>query len=473
MEQLRWLMREKKFNPYRPIENESRLPFLMVAMNLGNNEAVRIILEEVPPSSTDYRVYDGGNTVMHVAASNFDVDLFRDLAEAYRAPHEVSIVDMLTLPDSDGETPLMVAAFYGNFNVFKHMVQLGADPTQINIHGMHCGFYVCRTVSEAAFKQNLQGGDIRNVIDGKNELLQHLIKTYDSSYWRQVELETGNTPLLHALVSADVQFHQLQTLLSVSDPFYENKRGRNFFSQAVFSNHLGLCKQIEALTLEYDGKRIFAPNHPDRAGFTPLSNAIRHGQKPGAVFLLQSGADPNIPDHNGGTPIIYAASIGEVDLLRALMKAKANVNQVSTEGSHVTALQKAVEEGHNECATTLLLAGATVPGGINKLFRFLTTFVDPTRSHRIQTSEVRKSIAFDLGALACLCLNCDDDKEEPGIAIGAIKKHAQLVSAALEEERNVLLSGLAPAMNDVKGVMKIVFEYARTSLVDAIKRIPR
>lgn len=43
-------------------------------------------------------------------------------------------------------------------------------------------------------------------------------------------------------------------------------------------------------------------------GFTPLIGAIYHGCTDTAYYLIEAGADVNLPDNNGVTPLMWATS---------------------------------------------------------------------------------------------------------------------------------------------------------------------
>jgi ankyrin repeat protein len=96
-----------------------------------------------------------------------------------------------------------------------------------------------------------------------------------------------------------------------------------------------------------------------------LDIAIKHGQFNELHFLLRNGADPNQPDWEGKTPLMWA--IGQCDaphgtrvqILKTLLHANADPNKSST-GYRYTPLLKAAESGDYEIVGVLLAAGADV-----------------------------------------------------------------------------------------------------------------
>jgi ankyrin repeat protein len=62
-------------------------------------------------------------------------------------------------------------------------------------------------------------------------------------------------------------------------------------------------------------------NARDSEGRTALMLAARHGQTKAVLTLLADGADPNIADSKGFTPLRIANSAGNSSIIVALKKA--------------------------------------------------------------------------------------------------------------------------------------------------------
>jgi len=88
----------------------------------------------------------------------------------------------------------------------------------------------------------------------------------------------------------------------------------------------------------------------------PLLDAVERGDRAAALRLLATGADPNVAGPDGTTPIMWAAANDDLELVRALIKARANVtlkNQLGT-----SALTEAAIVGSAPIVDALLKAGA-------------------------------------------------------------------------------------------------------------------
>jgi ankyrin repeat protein len=87
-----------------------------------------------------------------------------------------------------------------------------------------------------------------------------------------------------------------------------------------------------------------------------LIAAARTGH-PGTVRdMLAAGANVNVKDEHGNTPLIEAARNGHDDVVRTLLDSRADVRAKNDEGQ--TALMLAVRGGHDETGQLLRQAGA-------------------------------------------------------------------------------------------------------------------
>jgi ankyrin repeat protein len=115
-----------------------------------------------------------------------------------------------------------------------------------------------------------------------------------------------------------------------------------------------------------DVKKVFennpeAINTQDDEGMTPLACAIVQEQMNVVRFLLDTGADPNIPDKNGDTPLGLAASRNKTNgtpLCEMLLAKGAEVNPTNNAKDMITPLSWAVSSDNKELVKLLLARGA-------------------------------------------------------------------------------------------------------------------
>ena len=92
------------------------------------------------------------------------------------------------------------------------------------------------------------------------------------------------------------------------------------------------------------------------SGDGALHIVIRRGDMTYLSYLLQMGADPNLRDGKGNTPLMLAVTEGETDMIPVLAKAKANPNLGNSGGE--TPLIRAVQRRDIAMVRALLAIGA-------------------------------------------------------------------------------------------------------------------
>ena len=91
-------------------------------------------------------------------------------------------------------------------------------------------------------------------------------------------------------------------------------------------------------------------------GETALHIVIKRGDMTYVRFLLAKGADPNMKDNRGNTPLLLAATSGLTEMINVLIQQGANVNIGNASGE--TPLIRAVQNRDLATARVLLTAGA-------------------------------------------------------------------------------------------------------------------
>ena len=99
-------------------------------------------------------------------------------------------------------------------------------------------------------------------------------------------------------------------------------------------------------------------NVKDDDGMTPLSIAVWLAHKEDVHFLLENGADVNAKDSDGRTPLTHATANGHAEITKFLIEKGADVNAEDSGGS--TPLMYATGNGHSEIAKLLIEKGADV-----------------------------------------------------------------------------------------------------------------
>ena len=93
------------------------------------------------------------------------------------------------------------------------------------------------------------------------------------------------------------------------------------------------------------------PNLPDSFGQTPLVQTADIGIERATQVLLEGGADPNRPNDHGNYPLILATINNNPDVVKTLLHAGADLNQ--TDGTGPTALSLAERYGYWQIVESL------------------------------------------------------------------------------------------------------------------------
>jgi len=86
-------------------------------------------------------------------------------------------------------------------------------------------------------------------------------------------------------------------------------------------------------------------------GWTPLHYAASKGQLDLVIYLLSQGAMPNAPAPNGTSPVMMAATAGAVDVVQVLLDAGADPEAINLSGDN--AATAARQAGHSRLADSL------------------------------------------------------------------------------------------------------------------------
>jgi lysophospholipase len=87
-----------------------------------------------------------------------------------------------------------------------------------------------------------------------------------------------------------------------------------------------------------------------------MCSAASLGDREGLQGMLEDGADVNVGDYDGRTPLHLAASEGHLDVVRFLLQRGAHINAVDRSGT--TPLQNATRHKHDDVAALLIQRGA-------------------------------------------------------------------------------------------------------------------
>ncbi len=236
----------------------------------------------------------------------------------------------VNLSSSFGVTPLIAASAAGHTDVVKFLIDNGANSTVSDNMGKD-------PLAYAALAEN---PEMVNILSKKN---QTGINLPDS---------TGMTPLLHAAQKGYTE--QAKVLLkNGADPNYRiPSSGLSPLAAAVAEGHDDI---VQLLLQKYKAD----PDIPDAQGRTPLMYAIEHDQDEAVRLLLKQKADVNATDNHGMTPLMYAVAKDNLNILNRLFRQK-TIRLHQPDDLNRTPLFYSIYAPTTQSAHQLLLRGADI-----------------------------------------------------------------------------------------------------------------
>jgi ankyrin repeat protein/nucleoside-triphosphatase THEP1 len=215
----------------------------------------------------------------------------------------------------DGSTVLFSAVKYGDINLVKHLLAAGADEHVLNNDGVNLLQVAVETANTEIFELFLYRGLNASHVDN-----------------------LGRSVLSFAAASSKSSI--IDRIAHVADFSIVDQQGDNVLHYASRSDSPDMIPKLREHIPPGDFENLLnAKNSKDS---TPLFRAISLSNWTSFSRLLSYGADPNIGTEAKVTPLMIAVFHGNEDIVRALIKAGADVRAESEDGS--TSLSTAIVE---------------------------------------------------------------------------------------------------------------------------------
>jgi ankyrin repeat protein len=394
-----------------------------------------------------------------------------------------------------GVTPLQLAAVNGSASMIRKLLDAGADPNAVLPEGETVLMTAARTGRPDALRLLLdRGADVhgRERWFGETALI-----------WAAVE---NHADAVRLLIDRGAEVDGRSATLS----FERRRSGQSILPLGSWTPLMYAAREnaLDAGRALVDAGAALDLVDPD--GATALVIAIINAHYEFAALLLESGADPNVVDHEAGMGPLYAAvdmhrlAVGHgrpnpkpaglldaVDIVRMLLDRKADPNARlkaptfqrhhtfgdASLGAGATPFMRAAKSGDVEVMTLLLAAGAdpalTMPNGSTALMYAAglgwrdgspaaPSFDQGTPEEAIEAIQLLLASGFDINAVndngdTALHVAVTGRGEEPivrfliesGADLRALNKRGQTPLAAAEasrRERDHLAALLREAM---------------------------
>ncbi|CAB0029331.1 unnamed protein product [Trichogramma brassicae] len=323
-------------------KNDGWTPLLEAIYN-GKINLVEILLRR---SACPNLVNDKGQTCLHIICRRDDDEenMAKMLFEICDEKHQMVQVDA---QDNEGWTPLHEAIFNGNMNLVEILLRRGASPNVADNDKFTPLHAICE-------RKNSDDGLAKRFFEINDELNQ-LVEV-------DAKNEEGSTPLHLALSRGCKKLNEL-LLKRHADPNIANAEGRtplHVICQRE-DDDVDLVKMLFEMGDKFN--KPIQVDARDKSGCTALHLALNRGHQQIAEWLLRRGADLNLANAKGSTPLhlISAGKMDCADLLQTFFEISdeqtrpVEVDARDNEGK--TPLHHAISHRHKKLFELLLRRG--------------------------------------------------------------------------------------------------------------------
>ena len=267
--------------------------------------------------------------------------------------------------DDKGRTPLHEAAGRSSVGTVKALIGAGAELNREDKRGKTPLHKAAREIDATNLRALLKAGANPNVRDRDGNTPLHY--AVEDGYAETIRALIDTRTSLNTFVEYGWNICGTRDLMPCLVDFVknifgagpdleaQNNKGRTALHKAVRNNHNAAKSEGVKILLDAGAN----PNVLDEDGVTPLWDAVDTGSAADIVkALLEAGADTNL-DIPGGewTPLFLAVNKGDAETVKALLDAGADPNVLDKDGV-TTLLHKAARHNTAEIVRILLEAGA-------------------------------------------------------------------------------------------------------------------
>jgi ankyrin repeat protein len=332
---------------------------LLEATTAGAVDAIKLLVER--GAITDFQDDDGVTPLMAVGSQKKE-EAQQIILDALKSKYSgADLTKHINMFSFSGGSAVMFAAAAGNANLVTQLMELGADVAAVAKATPEYLVKLKKMIADGTVTQDdphvdgltalhvaAQGGHIKamEVLLTKKVLID-------------LKDEQGRTPLMLAIKGnfGDAATILIEAGANANSPYIDasNVTHNLLFDAIMVENEKFAVALIE------NGADLY---YKDEKSVTTLMQAAHRGLTTIVTKLLEkhgaSGKSGYLddPSEEGITPLIAASSEGHVEVVKALLAAKADIDKVDKDGTN--ALMAACARGHLEIVKELLSGGAKI-----------------------------------------------------------------------------------------------------------------
>ncbi|XP_046548455.1 ankyrin-3-like [Haliotis rubra] len=288
----------------------------MIAAGAGNRALLELLVEK----GANLSLLDGeDNNILHVACMEGNLEIVKYI-------HSQNIID-IDSRGGNGTTPLMSAALFGKKEVFRFLLETGADMSQEDDDGENTLHVSCK------------GGNV--------DIVKHVL-TRKVVYINSTDNNDITPLMLAAGYGNQVVFHLL--IERGADTSARDDTDRTILHWACRGGNVKIVNGI--LT-----QNIVDINSNDRNEMTPLLLAAYHGKREVLGLLIEQGANTLAVDHESRNSLHHSCTGGQVDTVKYVLN-QSIVDINSKDDEEMTPVMLAAYHGKREVFDILVKQGA-------------------------------------------------------------------------------------------------------------------
>jgi ankyrin repeat protein len=271
---------------------------------LGSRRMIRTALTSAIAALLASTAWHSASASVASAARNSDVDEVRKL---------IAAGSDVNTPEPDGTSALLWAAHQGSPELIGLLVKAGADPNAANNFGVTPLLEASRYGDAATIKALLDGGaDLAKATrEGETALM--------------AAARAGSAAAVELLLAAGADIDAVEDLQEQSALMWAASEGHLDVVDLLLDK--GANPNLQARSSELTTRSTRA-DYPS-GGFTALHWAVRNGDEPVVRRLVEGGADLDLTNADGATPMMLAIVNDRFDLAATLIELGANADDGS------------------------------------------------------------------------------------------------------------------------------------------------
>ncbi|CAB0041395.1 unnamed protein product [Trichogramma brassicae] len=293
-----------------------RTPLYIALIMHRNRTLIKILLRRgADPHFADKQ----GNTALHLIC--MDNGCNRLLKKFFKICDDMGHKIQVNARNNMNQTPLHLSLHYRNRHLVEFLLRRGADPNVVDNYGLtplHMSLGSTTSVTQ-------NEDDFVEVFFNINDEIQQTVQV-------DVQDHAGRTPLNYALRCKHLKTAEYLLRRGAKPGLADKNRSTPLHLLSEMNDSIDLAKML----FEFSKDEIWWSsgkmnvNAQDVWGRTSLYLAVRSNNKKVAKLLLKKGADPNLANEKGWTPlhVISKANHDNYDLINKLFKISSKKNQL-------------------------------------------------------------------------------------------------------------------------------------------------